>query len=331
MSNFESNKYKFVTNTNTNLVEAGVEEKRKEEIEIILGELNDYGILIKDLVSKSPSLKERNKILNIALYIFNNEELYSFFLKRKKLPLSIVSKKINQEKSFLDKWKDYLIFYLIIVSLEDIRYFAEYVKYDENVNVIGTDEVDDKSKIFKGLVLSINRSTAIIATNLGLVKKITLNSNANVGSEIQGKENFNLRNIKIVGICIVILATFIGGIFTYKYNNINKVVLIETTSNIKLEVNDFNRVINISSSTEKGKELIQELLLKDKEIDYSIYRILEYAHKDKLIPEEGIMITVSGEPVEYGTLKKTSDYILEKSIIVNFNNAGTEQTLTIYK
>ena len=45
----------------------------------------------------------------------------------------------------------------------------------------------------------------------------------------------------------------------YKYNNVVSTVVIETTSSIKLEINGFNRVLNISSSTEKGKILKEEV------------------------------------------------------------------------
>ena len=44
----------------------------------------------------------------------------------------------------------------------------------------------------------------------------------------------------------------------YRYNVVTRTIVIDTTSTIKLDINGFNRVLNISSSTEKGAKLIEE-------------------------------------------------------------------------
>lgn len=331
MSGFDIDKYRFVTSGGSKLFDAEIESRRKAEIQLVLEELRTSGIFIKDLINKSPNLRERNKLLNIAMYVLENEDIYKLFLKKKKLPIGIISKKTKVSRDFLEKWNEYLIFYTILVSLEEVQYLLEYIKFDETVTVLGNGLGEDTDKSFKGIVFESGKSVNIIVTATGLVKKIVTNKKSNVGSQAEGNEDFTRRNIKrVVGI-LVALTVFIGGIIIYQYNDINKVVVVETTSNIKLEVNHFDRIISISSPTEKGQELIGSLSLIDEKLDYSMYKIIEYANKNNLIPDGGIILTVSGEAVKYGALEQTGDYVVKENIDITFNNAGREQSLTIYK
>ena len=110
----------------------------------------------------------------------------------------------------------------------------------------------------------------------------------------------------------------------YRYNVVTRTIVIDTTSTIKLDINGFNRVLNISSSTEKGAKLIEETNLLDQSIDTAIYKIIEYANENQMIKSTGIVVTVTGKELKHTSLEKTEDFIYRKNLKVRFNNSGLE-------
>ena len=67
-----------------------------------------------------------------------------------------------------------------------------------------------------------------------------------------------------------------------------RTIVVETTSPIRLEINGFNRVLNITSSTEKGSTLVEETNLLDQKLDRAIYKIIEYANENEMVKFTGI-------------------------------------------
>ena len=110
----------------------------------------------------------------------------------------------------------------------------------------------------------------------------------------------------------------------YRYNVVTRTIVIDTTSTIKLDINGFNRVLNISSSTEKGAKLIEETNLLDQSIDTAIYKIIEYANENQMVKSTGIVVTVTGKELKHNSLEKTEDFIYRKNLKVRFNNSGLE-------
>ena len=127
----------------------------------------------------------------------------------------------------------------------------------------------------------------------------------------------------IYSILVVIYISFSMAII-YRYNVVTRTIVIDTTSTIKLDINGFNRVLNISSSTEKGAKLIEETNLLDQSIDTAIYKIIEYANENQMVKSTGIVVTVTGKELKHNSLEKTEDFIYRKNLKVRFNNSGLE-------
>ena len=164
-------------------------------------------------------------------------------------------------------------------------------------------------------------------TSLGEFKKLKLKEPCFKGEEVKAVEKKSLKDYKLYVSIISIFALIFVLSIIYKYNNVVSTVVIETTSAIKLEVNGFNRVLNISSSTEKGKILISETSVLDNNIDEAICKIIEYASENEMVKSSGIVVTITGKALKHNSLDETADFIYKKDLKVRFNNAGSEHKL----
>ena len=115
------------------------------------------------------------------------------------------------------------------------------------------------------------------------------------------------------------------------YRKTKSIVIVETSSNIKMHINKYNKVIYAYSPTEKGKILISSISLDNETIDDAIEAIFEYAFQNGMIDtSKKTLITVSGKSLEYGSLPKTNKFISENKIPIVINNSGNQQKMPEY-
>lgn len=331
MASFEYDKYKFSINPPANLALDDVIEKRQEEIEMLKEDLLDYRILIKDLTYEETSYILRNKLLNIAYFIIEEVELFDYLNKTKKFPINRLLNRTPIHKEFYNQWKEYIIAYVVILSNPNYKYLQEYIQIEEAINILGSQEImqNNKKEEHRGLILSRGISgNSIILTSDGEFIKVKAGKDNKVGEDFVGKESFKLKKYKLqISIFLtIIIAILTIGLVQYKL--IDKTIVIETTSEITLEVNKFDKIINAYTQTEKGNELLEKLNLGNMEIDTSIKEILNYAIDNEMIPDEGFLITVTGNPLKYDELKITENFIKEKELKVKLNNSGDEHKVS---
>ena len=331
MSSFEYDKYKFSINPPANLALDDVIEKRQDEIEMLKEDLLDYRILIKDLTYEETSYIIRNKLLNIAYFIIEEVELFDYLNKTKKFPLNRLLNRTPINKEFYNQWKEYIIAYVVILSNPNYQYLQQYIQIEEAINILGSQEImqNNKKEEHRGLILSIGLGgSAIILTSDGEFIKVKAGKDNKVGEDFIGKESFKLKKYKLqISIFLtIIIAVLTIGLVQYKL--IDKTIVIETTSEITLEVNKFDKIINAYTQTEKGNELLEKLNLGNMEIDTSIKEILNYAIDNEMIPGDGFLITVTGNPLKYDELKITENFIKEKELKVKLNNSGDEHKVS---
>ena len=136
-----------------------------------------------------------------------------------------------------------------------------------------------------------------------------------------------MRDFKPFIIVALIFITVGAVFFTYKYNTVDRTILINTTSKVKLELNCFNNVIEAYSPTDKGENMIKNLDLNHAKLDNTLEGILKYAKENGMLPEKGVLITVTGEPIKYGALENTRSYVVKNKIDLTINNVGNERSL----
>lgn len=330
MDKFQSGKYKFSSVKPLFLIGNYVIGERGKEINILVDELIKYKVLIKDLISREVSYSQRNELVTISMYIAANFELYDSFINNIEIPFSKLQMFTRVNKKFLEKYRDYIIVYTLIFGNDKYKNIQDYLQMvetsvDDSKNSDVKDIVEYEAGLtVNGIVVWKNKKDAILLTALGEFKKVKLNEDVLIGQEINANEKKTLKDVKIyISILVVFILVFSMAII-YRYNVVTRTIVIDTTSTIKLDINGFNRVLNISSSTEKGAKLIEETNLLDQSIDTAIYKIIEYANENQMIKSTGIVVTVTGKELNHNSLEKTEDFIYRKNLKVRFNNSGLE-------
>lgn len=323
MGEFNRNKYIFSAKSRVLDIGEKAIRLRGEQISFITDQLLLFKVVIKDLVSHFPSYKERNLILNIAYYIIEDFELYERVMEKRGLPFNKLSKLTKISRKFLEEWQDYILTYIIIFSNPDYKYIQDYL----NVCAVNEKSVmplleEDKSNIYRGIAIKVSKKNGIIVTSLGQFVRIKISENIDVGQSVEGKEKKGLVHFKFYISLIVILLMILAFAAYKDYTHTTSTIVINSTSQIKLELNRENRVINISSQADKGKDMIDTVGGMDKKIDIVLRDCIEYASENSMIPKDGILVTVTGAPLKYGELKETGTYVGDKKIEMHINNSG---------
>ena len=265
MDKFQKNKYRFSSNTPLVLISDEIIELRKQQIEAFTLELLRYKVLIRDLIKHNLNYSTRNELLNIAMFITSNFEIYDEFIKKEDIP-TIVQIQTRASKKYIEQYRDYLIAYTIILGNPNFKNLQEYIQIVENTDEdLGKDIIEYEEKIdVSGIVLDRNNRNAIVITSIGEFKKLKLKESVSKGEELRAIEKKSLKDYRLyVSIISVFALIFILSV-VYKYNNVVSTIVVETTSSIRLEINGFNRVIDVSSSTAKGKKLVSDTSVLDK-------------------------------------------------------------------
>lgn len=330
MGIFEYDKYKFSTKAPANLALDDIVEKREEEIIRLKEELLIYKILIKDLIHDEPSYIIRNKILNIAYFIIEDVELFDYLSTTKKFPINRLLKRTPIDKDFYETWKEYIVTFVVILANPNYKYLQEYLQIEEAQEVPSSEEIIqfNKEVEHRGIILSKRISTSIILTSKGEFIKVKSKKDNRVGEDIFSKESFTLKKYKLQISIIASIAVIILIIGIFQYRAIDKTISIETTSLITLEVNKFDKIIDAYSRTERGNYLLDKLKIDNTNVDNSMREILRYANNNEMIPETGIVITVTGNALKYNALEKTEKFIEEKGLQVKLNNSGDEHKVS---
>jgi hypothetical protein len=335
---FNKDKYAFASLPSMLLIGDSAENNRNKQVALFFNELNMYNVLLKDLVNFLLNENDRNIALNIAYYIIDNDELLEIIMQKKDLPISRLSKLIKIKPEYIEKCRDYIIAYYIILNNPNYRHIQDYfrIKLREDNKVMSISNKNQNS--YKGLVIKSAKRSAYIVTSKGEFLKIKTNSKANIGEICEGKKNKTLRNYRIHISILLFILILIGSGVIIEYRRTQSIVVIETTSNIKMHINKFNKVIYAYSPTDKGKELIANTNILNKDIDEAMAEVFEYALNNKMLElnkevpalSKKTLITINGQALKYGSLTKTNQFISENDIPIVINNAGNQQKLPQY-
>ena len=363
MSIYQKDKYKFSSNPALLVMGKDIVEARANQAEEFCSQLNEYGIILKDLLEIDLSESVRNEILNIAIFISESAELYGEMEANKELPIRKIAKEVLRTRKIIDSWKEYIIAYTLIIGSYKYKNLNDYLRIVEEADnnnegqkvihlkdiITGNEdehdqeeknEEDNESEIeednekveqsneIKGVILSKSRKTAIVLTSSGLFKSIIVDKESECGEEVQGKPKKSIRDHKKLITIISAVAVLAIVAIIYVYSHVVSTVVIEAGTSVRLEINMLNRVVNVESGTSEGDIIIKEANIKDRDIDSAILRIIEASINSGITTKENrVMITVTGEAIKYGVLEDTSNYVEKNGVEVKFNNAGYQKKL----
>lgn len=326
---FKKDKYEFTSASPIMLINSSRNENRSDQIKLLLEDFNMYNVFLKDLVNFPLKEKERNIALNVAYYIIENEQLKDNLNLTKALDIPRLSRATKIKSDYIKKWKDYIVAYFIIINNPEYRFLQSYLKIKLKRKNRETKHSIIKHKTYSGIVIKISsNNSACILTSSGEFKRIKAKGELTLGSIGEGKKRFGSAIYKIpISILLIFLIIFSFNIYS-KYKTASSILVIQTTSNIKLHTNIYHRVIYSYSPTEKGKILVSNLDAQNKKLDGVITDILKYGLKNEMVNSDTpIYITVTGEPLKYGELSETNKFIIENKIKIIINNCGVQQKL----
>lgn len=322
--------YRFSSMSPLMVVEDEVVEERRAQITLLKRELISYRVLLKDLALIEVPYSIKNELLNMAFFIVQDVEILDKFKEKKDIPMTVIAKEFGKPRRYLEKWRDNIVTYIIILSDPKYKHIQDYLRVieDEEKDIdVNALSIFKDNKDINGIVISSRKNNAMIMTSMGDMIKVKLDNIAGIGEDVIGKPKKLIRDYKFhLSILAAIFIVLIGMII-FRYTNVVRTVMIGTTSDIILEVNSFDRIKKIYSRTERGKDMIKSIDVTDKSIDYAIYSIIKYANENEMMPQTGITIAVNGKPIKYWTLVKTEDYIYVEQIDLKLNNSGIEQNL----
>lgn len=333
MSSFQENKYKFSLKEPLNLVKElnyGKEEEFREEIEKFKIELEEYRVLLKDLDYDEPSYINRNRILNIAYFIIEDLEVFDYLIDKKKLPINKILKRTPINREFLEEWKCFIIAYVILLSNPEYKEIQDYIKIVEADQITAIEEIKENVEVkeHKGIIIKKGFRSVSMLTSKGEILRVKLSKEDEVGAEVTREKVKTLKSYKLQIAILISLVALISIIAIFRFNNIYRTIIIETTSTITLEVNSDDIIVNAYSKTEKGEKMLESLNIRKKKVDESIKNIIDYASNNEMIPSSGIIVKVTGNPLGYGALGETEEFIKEKDLQVKFNNSGDENKVS---
>ncbi len=330
MKDFNSEKYIFLGRPQLRVIGEEIEKERSIEIGSLISELNSYKVLLRDLVNYETTYNLRNEFLNIAFYIIEDLFLYEKFVDTKELPIEEIFLKVGKPKQYLRIWADYIITYIVIFGSPSYNYIQEYM------NIIEVDKSKQETKEIqvgsiksdnKGILIAKNKVNGVLLTLSGEFKRVKVKNDLTRGMEIDGVIRKGIKDFKIYLSIATIIVVLLGVLIASQYTKSITTVVVSSNITLKLEVNPFNRVIEIKSNDTEGKNLIKDVKILDENFDVSLERIIEYIDKKEMIPPAGIVVTISGKPIKYDSIDKTEDYIYINNIDIKFNNSGIEHKI----
>ncbi|MEW8956252.1 hypothetical protein [Clostridium sp.] len=320
------NKYSFSYKNKIHVINKDIDEIRKKEVYFFHKELKIYGFNIRDLSSDKPTLTTRNELLNIAFFIKNNESFLSFVENKRTLPINKLSLETGQTPLFISKWQGYITAYLIIINnkrYHNIRNYLstnEYEESHENVNY------EMKENNITGLNLLVNKNNSCsILTSYGIFLNITPHNPCEVGEIITGKKAKGFKHLIKLGSLALIILFLAYGVYTFTYNTPKSTLVLDIGTTITMNVNKFNKIIDIHASSSSGRKLLESTDLENSNLDEGLSSLINSSIQNKVINDnKKISIFVTTNELDFDSLTKTKEVIINNKLDSRINNNGSD-------
>ncbi|WP_297523074.1 hypothetical protein [uncultured Clostridium sp.] len=314
----------------------------KKETKILRGYIKEYRVNLTSVSRDIPDDESRNKLLDVASFIIKEKKIMDHFNEKKTLPKTHIAKKTMIKLSLIDRYIDYLKLYTILLMGEEFKEIVGYLNIqekDESKKRFKDINSNHKQDVYKGISLQISScaKSIFILTREGIVADVKYSEGCNSGDEILSTKFTYISPTIKIGAGILGVFLVIGYIVANVYKIPEAKIVLNTTSEINLKVNSFNKVVYVNSPTDKGKVMIETIPIEHKGIDNALLSILKYADSNEMIPENGVIrVSVVGEDFNLKSISKTVNYVESQYIDdtkkgeffrVEINNDGVQKTV----
>lgn len=333
------NKYKFSYKQRMLVINENTMKNLKEEISILLKEFTLYNISLKKLTHSLPNPETKDLILNVAYAIINQESIYKYIKKNRLLPVKKISNFITESITFVEKWKYYILAYIIIISNNSYANIQAYLNIDsvdiepttEN-NLIKTPDLTYDKNTYTGILLKHHKNSGFILSSYGDFINIKLENSEEQSSVIGGlatgdkKKSLKIYKYPILASVFSLMLIFL--VMISFYNQPYATIILESNFSLKIETNRFNKIISVTPNNSSGKKLLSVMDPKKKDINFVLEEVLIKAKKQEFIKEHStLFLYINGSSLQKKDLQSTEKFVMENKIDARINNNGVEYTL----
>ncbi len=157
-----------------------------------------------------------------------------------------------------------------------------------------------------------------------------------IGSDICGRKKLGFKPYKKLTAALILICFIIGSLGYYYYEKEKSTIVIQGTSQIKLNSNNFDKIIYGYSATEKGKLLLSEVKWENKNVKIVLNNIFIKLQELNMIPiDRKVEVIITGEELKESIIENISKYVdnvnsdgdAGNNIKITINNAGNEKVL----
>ncbi|MDP4143554.1 MAG: anti-sigma factor domain-containing protein [Bacillota bacterium] len=189
-----------------------------------------------------------------------------------------------------------------------------------------------------GLVMKIEKNSAVLATSAGEFVKVAISTPApKIGETYTGTVKKEISYTRHLAAAVALFAIFLFGGSAYAYNTPMATVQVNINPSIELKTNRFDRIITATPINGDGETLLKQLKLKNKKIDDALILVINQAKRDKFINDSyiasgrTITVKVSSKNTEKTiNLDKFEKFIADQKINATINNNGKETNDKFY-
>lgn len=323
-------KYSFSPAPKLYMINDTMQDSRSRDIVSFLAELKSFKLNLKSLVSSCPSLKIRNKVLNIVFLILEDSRLTAFIHDKKSIPLKKISQMSGELPDFISKYRNYIILYFILLYPTRHTSLRNFLTISENDHT----PHDNSQTALMGVVLSVFENFSIILTSTGaIINVIPSNVEHNdikPGAIIEGVRTKPLKGKLpfILGISFIIILSIL--ISYIVYNDTQSVVVLDISGNLTLRVNRFGRVHESSGGSSSTRKIAKNVDINNKSLDKALFDILSYSKNNGIIDEgSSISIYITNKSINFSKLEDTTNFLKGNKINTNINNNGKDEFIDI--
>lgn len=323
-------KYSFSHAPKLYMLNDNMQDSRKKDVVSFLAELNDFKLNLKSLTSSCPSIKIRNKILNIVFLILEDSRLTAFIHDKKSIPLKKISQMSGELPDFISKYRNYIILYFILLYPTKHTSLRNFLTITENENI----PYDNSQTSLMGVVLSVSKNYCIILTSTGAITSVVPTNvehdDIKIGDIVEGVKTKPLKGKLplIVGFSLVLALSIL--IASLVYNNTQSVVVLNISGNLTLRVNSFGKVHEVSGGSSSTRKIVKNVKIDNKSLDQALYNILYYSKNNGIIEEgSSINIYITNKSINFSKLEDTINFLKGNKINTNINNNGKDEFIDL--
>lgn len=323
-------KYSFSHAPKLYMLNDNMQDSRKKDVLSFLAELNDFKLNLKSLTSSCPSIKIRNKILNIVFLILEDSRLTAFIHDKKSIPLKKISQMSGELPDFISKYRNYIILYFILLYPTKHTSLRNFLTITENENI----PYDNSQTPLMGVVLSVSKNYCIILTSTGAITSVVPtnveHNDIKIGDIVEGVKTKPLKGKLplIVGFSLVLALSIL--IASLVYNNTQSVVVVSISGNLTLRVNSFGKVHEASGWSSSTRKIVKNVKIDNKSLDQALYNILYYSKNNGIIEEgSSINIYITNKSINFSKLETTINFLKGNKINTNINNNGKDEFIDL--